>query len=310
MTELAMVDHVATLATTTDAATLLNDWLATLDVADDTRAAYRRAVQAFMEWVEQERPGPVTPAVIRNWRDNLARAPGTINLYLSAMRSFFDWAVEAGHVVFNPAQGVKGATRRGTSQRHKRDELTASEVKAVLATCDDASLRGIRDRAVISLMAHTAIRTVEAYRANVDDLETRQGRLVLWVQGKGHQTKDDFVVIPPAAEADIRPWLAVRPRSRDDALFVSLSPRTYGRRLSRQAIRAAVKARYQAAGIVGDRKTTHSLRHSAISQAIRAGATPTQAQAMARHANVNTTLIYYHELGRLADPAEDLIQYN
>jgi len=31
---------------------------------------------------------------------------------------------------------------------------------------------------------------------------------------------------------------------------------------------------------------------------------------MARHANVNTTMIYFHETGRTADPAEDYVAYN
>ena len=90
---------------------------------------------------------------------------------------------------------------------------------------------------------------------------------------------------------------------------MSLSRRNYGERLSSPAIRALVKERFQQAGINGARKTTHSLRHSAISTAIRNGATPTQAQAMARHANVNTTMVYYHELERTTRPAEDLIIY-
>lgn len=61
--------------------------------------------------------------------------------------------------------------------------------------------------------------------------------------------------------------------------------------------------------MVGNAKTTHSLRHSAITNAIRRGASPMQVQAMARHASFDTTLGYYHEVSRLDDPAEDLIHY-
>jgi hypothetical protein len=45
-------------------------------------------------------------------------------------------------------------------------------------------------------------------------------------------------------------------------------------------------------------KSAHSLRHSAISTAIRNGASLPQVQAMARHTSVNTTMIYFHQTGR------------
>ena len=95
----------------------------------------------------------------------------------------------------------------------------------------------------------------------------------------------------------------------DDALFISLSNRSRGQRLATRSIRAMVKARFKQADVVGNRKSTHSLRHSAITNAIRRGASPMQVQAMARHASFDTTLGYYHETARVDDPAEDLIHY-
>ncbi len=70
-----------------------------------------------------------------------------------------------------------------------------------------------------------------------------------------------------------------------------------------------VKDRFHLAGVVNGGKTTHSLRHSAISNAIRNGAEPLQVQAMARHQSFDTTLGYYHEVSRTESPAEDLISY-
>jgi integrase/recombinase XerD len=61
--------------------------------------------------------------------------------------------------------------------------------------------------------------------------------------------------------------------------------------------------------VVGNRKSTHSLRHSAITNAIRHGATPMQVQAMARHQSFGTTLGYFHQEARTANSAEDFIEY-
>ena len=95
----------------------------------------------------------------------------------------------------------------------------------------------------------------------------------------------------------------------DDPLFVSLSNRTRGQRLSTRGIRQVVARRFQEAGVVGERKSAHSLRHSAITSAIRHGAEPIQVQAMARHSSFDTTLGYYHEVARTEEPAEDFVSY-
>jgi site-specific recombinase XerD len=39
------------------------------------------------------------------------------------------------------------------------------------------------------------------------------------------------------------------------------------------------------------------------------GAPVQKVQSMARHKNIDTTMIYYHEVDRLTNPAEDFINY-
>ena len=40
------------------------------------------------------------------------------------------------------------------------------------------------------------MRTVEIVRANVGDIRRKNGRNVLYVQGKGHVDTDDYIVLP------------------------------------------------------------------------------------------------------------------
>ena len=82
-----------------------------------------------------------------------------------------------------------------------------------------------------------------------------------------------------------------------------------GQRLSLRSIRRIVKQAYRLAGVRGEGKTSHSLRHTAITSAIRHGAPLPKVQSMARHANLNTTMIYYHEVDRVEDPAEGYVDY-
>ena len=279
--------------------------------AETTQAAYEKGLELFRAWLQERglKLSQVTPPDVRAWRDELREnyAVQTVNLRLSAVRRFYAWLIEEGAPILNPAANVRGASRRGKTARHKRDELSASEVLAVLDTCEDTEL-GKRDRGILALMAYCALRTIEVQRADLGDLATRDGRSVLWVRGKGRAEADDFVVLPAAADEALRSWLVDRGQKKGP-LFWSLSRQNPGDRLSTRAIRGMVKDRFRRAGVVNGGKTTHSLRHSAISNAIRNGAEPLQVQAMARHQSFETTLGYYHEVSRIESPAEDLIDY-
>jgi site-specific recombinase XerD len=283
-----------------------------------TLTAYQRGLERFIDWVRANGEvvgGDITPQTIRAYKTDLLEqySPQTVNLQLSAVRSFFRFLVNTDRLTHNPASEVKGA-KRPKSRQHKRDALTNGEVVGVLKTCEPGTLEGVRDRAILALMAYCGLREIEIHRANVGNLKTQGERLVLEVHGKGRLEADELVVIPVSQELAIRSWLAHRltfkNHGSDDPLFVSLSNRSRGQRLALRSIRGLVKTRYQAAGVVGEQKTSHSLRHSAITNAIRNGASPMQVQAMARHASFDTTLGYYHEVSRLDDPAEDRVRYD
>jgi integrase/recombinase XerC/integrase/recombinase XerD len=62
-------------------------------------------------------------------------------------------------------------------------------------------------------------------------------------------------------------------------------------------------------GIDSERLTPHSLRHTAVSLAIAGGASLIQAQAMARHSNPRTTVIYFHNFNSVKDTAEECMRF-
>lgn len=290
---------------------LVDDWLSDPERAysSDTQKAYRRSVDLFLAWLETHWTDDVSRYTVGDWKQHLDGAISTINLRLTAVRQYLGWLSEQGYIQFNPARDVKGHKRKGTTKSHKRDDLSTAELQALASVLsEDDSDVGIRDRAMISLMVNTGTRTVEVTRANVGDLANKGDRRVLWVHGKKRSEADEYVVID-RAEPKLLDWLAIHPEPENPEapLFVSLSRRNYGDRLSRVTIRQIVKARYQEAGIHGRRKTTHSLRHTAITRAIDGGADPRQTQGMARHASLETTMVYYHERGREQDPAEDYV---
>ncbi len=280
------------------------------EISANTRAAYLRGAEKFLTWCEQNASGLETPDAVRSWKAALLSAgykPATINAWLAGVKALGAWAQESRKLPYNPMAGTKGATRKGTNKHHERESLTSDEARRLLAITDVTTATGKRDAAIIALMLFTGLRTVEVYRADIADLATRGGRLVLMVQGKGHAEKDDFVILTGEADDKIRSWLAAR-GSKPGPLFVSLSNRSTFERLSLRALRDLVGREMRAAGVVGN-KTTHSLRHTAISTVARKAGV-VKASKLARHASIETTMIYIHELDRMTDPAEGYITYD
>ncbi len=293
----------------------LEDWRAWLDlkvsagdISQDTANTYQRGAAKFFNWLDDR---PVDGDTILLWLATMREAeskPAAINAWLGGVRSFTGWLADRKRISFNPAQGIRGAKRSGTKKRHIREALTDPEVIRLLEQPDRRTPEGMRDYALLIIQLYTAARGIELYRADVSDLRTQAGRMVLMVQGKGQTEKDEpLILVTEAAEA-VRDWLATHPNGRG-ALFVSLSNRSRGERLSRSATRAIVTHYFRRAGVVGN-KTTHSLRHTAITKALRNGVSITRvSKQLARHANIDTTMIYVHEADRLDDPVEDHIFY-
>ena len=301
---------------------LVDDWRAHLallvdtgEISDNTRSAYQRGWDKFLSWVMNQDINQVGADDIRGWLRYLKQEkgyrPNTVNAWLAGVRSFFSWAVGSRRLLHNPTEGVRGAKRKGTSKTHKRSVLTNAEIRRVLAQPDRETDQGKRDFAIMTIMAYTAARTIEIHRADLADLETQNDHLVLFVQGKGDEETGDFIVIShPEAENAVYDWLSVRGNS-PGPLFTSLSNRAKGGRLSLKSVRRMVKGYYKAAGVQDNgKKTTHSLRHTAITNAVLHGAPVHKVKSMARHASIETTMIYYHEVDRLEDPAEGYIDYN
>jgi site-specific recombinase XerD len=273
---------------------------------------YHWHMRKFAAWSQArgERLADVTQTSIETFlaemRDR-GHKPNMVKMYYKSLKNFFLWAEEE-HGAVNPMRKIR-APKTPTGV-HLKDEFTDEEVLAILATCNSTPM-GIRDRAMICLMAYCGLRQMAVHHADVSDLETKDGRMVLWIMAKGGGGKDRFAVLPAPAENALRDWLAVRPGPVAGALFIGLDlgHTKMQRRLALSRIRIMFLGRKRKIGINNPRKTAHSLRHSAITNAIRHGATPLQAMAMAGHNDIRNTMIYYHESDRLTRPAEDLIVF-
>lgn len=307
------------------AADLPSAWFSHLDrevsagqMAADTAATYKRGFAKFQKWgqARQTSGAAIDRTAVLDWVADLRAGKESakpalaksISVWLSGARAFFQWGLSRGHFPTDPTAGVK-AGRRTNTRRHSRDKLTDEEIARLLGL---ASLTA-RNRALIWLALYTAARSVELWRADIEDLRTAGQQMILHVQGKGHTEKDEpLVIAAKSAREAIRDYLAELAEADHKAGPLFVTERLFNgqrQRISRRTLRRAIRDAFDAAGIVEPTKTAHSLRHSAISKIVEVTGDIRMAQKVARHSSVTTTEIYSHELDRLRNPGEAFIKF-
>lgn len=288
-------------------------FLHTLDVSANSARTYKEALKTFYKWWSRAKRPPLTKETLRDYREWLKenRAVNTVLTYSVALGRFFKYAVQEGELNTNPLEGVKRLRR---PQGHLRRDLSRNELRGVFEAIDRQTQIGKRDFAIVSLMARNGLRIIEVHRANYGDLEQRMGRKILRIWGKGRDERDEFVVLSQAAEEALMDYLDTRKTMKNNSpLFINESKkkgpgRKPQERISVRHIRRRVTHYFEQAGVKTSKTTVHSLRHSFVTLAIEGGASLMEAQAAARHRSIQTTMVYFHEHGRLDNPVEDRIQ--
>lgn len=292
------------LKTTGGLTALLEKFIYSLDIKDKSRETYRKALKQFFLYASTCPSGQFTRENILSYKDQLRAkklSAYTISSYIVAVRKFFEYA-ESIKLYPNIAKNIKGVQK---PQGFRKDALTIEQVKNFLQKIDRTTLEGKRDFAVINLLVRTGLRTIEVVRANLEDLRQEGGEAILYIQGKGRDTKDEIVLLTAETLKPVMDYITARRSGKDkDPLFASLSDRNSGQRLTTRSLSRIVKTHLRQTGLDSKRLTAHSLRHTAITLSLLGGATIQEAQSLARHADINTTLIYAHNIERLGKAPE------
>lgn len=286
---------------------LYDRFVAYIDATENTVDTYKRQLRQFFYWIQKEGiTQPQRDDVIR-YRDELRQQhkPATVQGYIIAVRQFFRWTAQEG-LYPDIAANIKGAK---ISRAHKKDPLTVRQAREILEQQRQREdLAGLRDYAILAAALTCGLRTIEIQRANAEDLRPLGDKTVLYIQGKGREERAEYVLITEPVEKAIRAYLKRRGRlKKGDPLFASVSNRNPGGRMTTRSISRIVKQAFIEAGYDSDRLTAHSLRHTAGTLNLLQGGTLQETQQLLRHTNVNTTLIYAHNLERINSKSEERI---
>ncbi|MFI5299973.1 MAG: tyrosine-type recombinase/integrase [Polyangiales bacterium] len=165
--------------------------------------------------------------------------------------------------------------------------LPAVDVERIIASCDLAAPDGLRDRAVLLLLARLGLRAGDVAGLTFDAIDWVGARVR--VAGKGR--REDWLPLPQdAGDAILRYLEKGRPRLRASAVF--LTARAPIVTMSRWVVSTIVRRAIHRAGVSSPSHGAHVLRHSAAATMLRAGSSLTEIGALLRHASIETTFHY------------------
>lgn len=174
-----------------------------------TRRSYAYALSQFLEWYRSSSDASINKATVQrycSWLESRALAPSSINIHLSAVRKLAqaaaDNALLAPELASNIAR-ISGVRRQAPA---KGNWLTAGQATALLNTPTAKTLKGVRDRAILSLLIGCGLRRSELAALNVEHLQTRAGRWVIPdLASTGHRVRT--VPVPAWTKSLVSEWI-------------------------------------------------------------------------------------------------------
>jgi site-specific recombinase XerD len=201
---------------------------------------------------------------------------------VSALRSFFRFLKQAGLAAdLSSCLPVVPSWKRLSYQA----TLSAKEIKKLLNSCNRCTHIGLRDYAVLVLMARLGLRACEICSITLDDINWFNGEII--VRGKGRENR--LPMSQEIGEALMEYLRKVRPDCNIGSFFLCFALPLRG--LKSSTVRAIVISALRRARL-DFVKGSNLLRHSFATQLRLHGASLTDIGTILGHKNIGTTFIY------------------
>ena len=248
-----------------------------------------RDFEAYLQGLDDCRTLQTADAdVVRGWVESMmdkGLKATTVNLGLSAIRTFYRYALLRKLVDRDPVHGVKGPKKAKPLPQFVR-EAEMNQLLDEEFSADDYN--DVRARTIIILFYETGVRLAEL--VGIDDADIDFSAMQLRVTGK----RDKQRVIPfgkELAEA-LRNYIALRDAEverQSPALFLTAK----GKRVSRSVVQQIVRERLAEVTTL-KKRSPHVLRHSFATAMLNNGAGLESVKKLLGHESLETTEIYTH----------------
>lgn len=257
-----------------------------------TVSSYRKDLEAFQKFVQAQDStllwADVDADLVRDWMAemmNEGQRATSINRRLSALRSFYRFALARNLVKSDPVQGVVGPKKdKPLPQFLKEKEMDELLQEDFWTDCYE----DVRDRMIIMTFYETGIRLAELMNLCDGDADFMSGQLK--VTGKRNKQR----LIPFGAELSqaLQHYMGVRDAQvvrHSAALFLAND----GQQMTADAIRYRVK-KYLSLVSTLKKRTPHVLRHTFATAMLNHKAGIESVKKLLGHESLSTTEIYTH----------------
>lgn len=258
-----------------------------------TAEEYARDVELFGEFLEPGHPKTapflkLPLATVSDVRRFVMELMGprkygatSVRRKIAALRSFFALQKREGRRADNPAADVPPPKAPKRLPQVMSEDEVAKLLRTRVAGKDE--MQRLRNAAIMELLYASGIRRAELVGLNLSDVDC--DRRLMRVIGKGNKQRTVF--INEAAADAILKYLAVRPRTVDEALFLSRRKT----RLSHRQAWVIFREFAQLSGLI-KHVTPHVMRHSFATHLLENGADIVTIKELLGHESLSTTQIY------------------
>lgn len=294
-------------------------WVCDRLPSEHSRRAYARDLRAFVLAMEAQGIAPldVTGDAVRVYKAALLQSghsEATVSRVLSVIRGTYQQFGKKGLVDWERVRDIQ-AVESPRVDKNTTPALSQKEAIKLLHAPDRATLKGKRDFALLFIFFKTAARVSAIANAKVGDIERTDTDYYLVVREKGRKKQRKALLEAAPALAEYLDEAGIR-EDLEGALFRPLEKdrKTLQRRaMTRQDIWEIVKQYARQVGIDADRVGrrgvgVHTLRKTAITNALQNGAPIEKVQQLAGHSDIRTTQLYYKASTSDAEDAARHIQ--
>lgn len=223
----------------------------------------------------------------------------TINYHIVATRAFLKFLIKNDFEVISPDK--LELAKIPSKEVQYLDKTDIDKILDMPSKYTHKQLQRARDEAILRFLYGTGLRVSELCSLTRDQIkiESKQFSVV----GKGSKLRSVFMT--KQARERLISYLKMR-TDDEDHVFISLSPNSYAKKLSRNSIEDIVRKYAKLAGIK-KKVTPHTLRHSFATSLLQKGADLRAVQTLLGHASITTTQIYTHVDDQHLSKTHDLL---
>ncbi len=264
-----------------------SDWLEhTRSLCRSTCRAHIRRVSAILPGLGED-PDAYDAARIRKvlWEQIEHRSRDYAQRMTTSMRVYLRFLVSEGRIQAALVEAVPTVPqwRLSTLPRY----ISADDIDRVIETCDQQPT-GLRDRAIVLLLARLALRAGDIVALRLDDISWERAE----IRVSGKSRRQSVLPLPQEVGDALVAYLKRRPKVDEENVFLrSVAP--YRPFSDPGTVSAVARRALDRAGVqTFASRGAHVFRHSQATHLLRTGSSLTVVQSLLRHESMDTTMIY------------------